>query len=65
MTSAQQLATILLKQDVSEWIAERRPGMSWRKLARELHDATDGQVDVTQQTLYSWHAAALAEAGAA
>jgi len=65
MTASQQLATILLRQDVIEWIVERRPDTSWRKLARELYDATDGQVDVTQQTLYSWYAAALAEAGAA
>ena len=60
-TATQRLATILIKQDVRQFIADKREaGRPWRYIARDLYDATDGQVDVTYETLRQWH-----EAGAA
>jgi hypothetical protein len=32
----------------------RDAGRSWRLIARDLHDATKGRVDVTDQTLANW-----------
>jgi hypothetical protein len=32
----------------------RAAGKSWRVIARELHVATKGKVDVTDQTLANW-----------
>lgn len=61
VTATQQLASLLLKRDVNDFIAEKRAeGRPWRFVARDLYDATDGQVDVTYETLRTWH-----EAGAA
>lgn len=54
-TPTAQLASALLGVDVVDWIAKRRDeGRSWRWVARDLADATDGRIDVTLQTLYSW-----------
>jgi hypothetical protein len=58
-TSAnQKLATALLKQDVVDFIAERRPDRSWRVIARDIYEATKGQVDVTPQTVINWYSEA-------
>lgn len=49
------LAEALLGCPITEWItARRRAGRSWRFVARDLADATDGQIDVTVQTLQNW-----------
>jgi hypothetical protein len=54
------LADHLLGRPVVEWIAEQRAAnVSWRLIERELLRLTDGQVDVTHETIRSW--AALAE----
>jgi hypothetical protein len=40
---------------LAEWIASRRAeGRSWRHVARELAELTDGLVDVAPQTLINW-----------
>lgn len=55
-TPTQRLASLLLGRDVNEFIAERRAaGRPWRYVARDLYDATEGQVDVTYETLRQWH----------
>lgn len=55
-TPTQRLASILLEEDVREFIANRRSaGRPWRFIARDLYNATDGQVDVTYETLRQWH----------
>jgi len=62
-TATQRLASVLLDQDVCDYIAEKRAaGRSWRLLARDLYDATGGHVDVTSETLRQWSAAAKAGA---
>lgn len=60
-TPNQRLATVLLGKNVRDFIAERRAeGRSWRLIARDLHSATDGQVDVTSETLRTWAGEAVA-----
>lgn len=55
-TATQKLASHLLGQDVHAFIAERRAGgRAWRYIARDLYEATNGQVDVTYETLRQWH----------
>ena len=37
------------------WIHERRAaGRSWRLIARDLYEATNGQIDVTYEALRRW-----------
>ncbi len=58
-TPTQRLATLLLGRDVNAYVAEKRDdGVAWRFIARDLYDRTDGQVDVTHETLRQWHEAA-------
>ncbi|UNX54122.1 hypothetical protein MF406_14395 [Georgenia sp. TF02-10] len=56
-TPTQRLASVLLGQDVQTFIAERRETRrAWRFIARDLYEATDGQIDVTHETLRQWYA---------
>jgi len=55
MTPTQQLAGLLLGEPVNKWISDRREaGVSWRAIAKELDHATNGQIDVTYETLRGW-----------
>jgi hypothetical protein len=56
MSSPRQLlATALLGRPVTEYIAtERQAGKSWRRIAQALREDTNGQVDVTPETLRTW-----------
>jgi hypothetical protein len=48
-------ASALLGRPVGEFIAERRANsVAWRFIARELLDATDGEVDTTEVSLRAW-----------
>lgn len=54
-TPTQLLAGALIGQPVTDWItAQRQAGRPWRFIARDLAEATDGQIDVTVQTLHNW-----------
>jgi hypothetical protein len=66
-TATQRLADLILDQSIEEFIAAKRTqGRSWRLIARDLFTLTDGQVDVTTQTLRMWmDAATQRESGAA
>lgn len=58
LTPTQRLATVLLGEDLGQWVAERRDPdalHSWRLISQQLAKATDGQVDVTGETLRSWY----------
>lgn len=58
-TPAQHLADLLLDQPVETWVHERRGrGMSWRRIALEMRDATEGKVDVSPTTVMAWDTAA-------
>lgn len=57
-TATQRLASNILGSDVAEWIMERRrhPYMpSWATIAEELKQATNGQVDVSRETIRLWY----------
>jgi len=54
-TPSQRLASLLLGQPVDKWLrAKRDTGRSWRLIARDLYEATNGQVDVTHEALRRW-----------
>lgn len=57
-TTTQRLASLLLGTDLSEWVSERRNPAdvrrSWRVIANELRRQTEGEVDVTGETLRGW-----------
>lgn len=54
-TPTRRLADLLLKGTLDEFVTSRRAtGRSWRLIARDLREATDGQLDVTYETLRSW-----------
>jgi hypothetical protein len=62
-TPLQRLATLALGEDVIAWVVSRRaadPQPSFRSIAIELRERTNGEVDLTDQTLANWHAEALA-----
>lgn len=55
MTPSQRLATVLLGTPLKDWVKERRrDGQSWRAISEELHEATEGQVAVSFETLRTW-----------
>lgn len=54
-TPTHRLADLLLPTTLADFVQTRRDvGRSWRLIARDLHEETDGQVDVTAETLRSW-----------
>lgn len=56
-TPTRRLARVLLGQPVEQWIRDRRTaGKSWRRIALELRDTTNGQIDVTHETVRAWAA---------
>lgn len=48
--------TLLPEGGVARFIAQRRPDKSWRMIALDLRDTTNGQVNVTPETLRKWSA---------
>jgi hypothetical protein len=55
-TATQRLASLLLGQPVTAWIAqERSEGRSWRQVAADLKVATNGQIEITHEAARGWH----------
>ena len=55
-TTAQRLASITLGQPVHDWIAARRAeGASWRQIAEQLRQQTNGEIDLTHEACRRWH----------
>lgn len=51
----QRYADLLLGRSVDDFIAERRANdVSYRRIARDLADATDGEIDVSDVTIRAW-----------
>lgn len=52
---AWRLADVLLAEGLEVFVATRRAaGQSWRRIARDLYEETNHEVDVAQETLRSW-----------
>lgn len=51
---ARLLAEALLDRPIRDWLSDRRPTISWRRIAQELAETTGGKVDVTPETLRLW-----------
>lgn len=52
-----RLADVLLPGGLDDFVQTRRgAGVAWRVIEREIYQATEGQVDVTAQTLRTWYA---------
>ena len=57
-TTTKRLAEVLLDESLDDFVLSRRaqtPPRAWRLVARDLWEATDGQIDVTYETLRSWY----------
>jgi uncharacterized protein YfiM (DUF2279 family) len=64
-TPSQRLATLSLGQPVEHWLAARRAeGASWRDIAKQLRQQTQGHVDVSHEAIRQWHETSV-ERGAA
>jgi len=57
LTPNQKLAGMILGRPVKDYIRDRRAaGRSWRLVARDLYEATNGQIDITYQAAKNWAA---------
>jgi hypothetical protein len=55
VTPTRRLADLLLEGGLEHFVRSRRAeDRSWRLIARDIWEASDGQVDVTHETLRSW-----------
>lgn len=55
MTPTQRLAGMILGEPVADWIARQRSdGKSWRTVAADLRDRTNGQVDISYEAVRRW-----------
>lgn len=55
ITPTHRLADLLLPTTLAEFVDTRRAGgRSWRLISRDVLEETDGQVDVTAETLRGW-----------
>lgn len=55
-TPMQRLAEAVLGESLELFVLSRRPDRSWRLIARDLYEATKGEIDVTPMTLATWFA---------
>ena len=54
-TPTQKLASMLLGQPVQQWLRDRyATGRSWRLVARDLYETTNGQIDITHEAARKW-----------
>lgn len=55
MTPRQRLASLLLGRPVLEYIQDlHNTGMSYDRIAAQLSDDTDGQVDISHEAIRQW-----------
>lgn len=54
-TAKQRLADLVLGRPLGDFVAERRAdGKAWRRISRDLADATDGAIEISGESLRSW-----------
>lgn len=66
-TANQRLAELLLGRPLSEYVIEKRtsvPRWTWRLIAEQLATDTEGDVQVSHETLRQWYGATDDEAAA-
>jgi hypothetical protein len=55
VTKTQRLAAEVLKQDISEYVSEKRQeGYSWASIVACLYEDTRGLIDLNRETLRVW-----------
>ena len=55
----QQLASLKLGRPLEEYVAEKRAaGLPWSSIAVEISLDTDGEVDISRESLRLWYGAA-------
>jgi hypothetical protein len=55
-TPTQRLAELALGADLEQFVRDRRAAKrAWRLIARDLLEATDGQADITHESLRNWY----------
>jgi hypothetical protein len=56
-TRTRQLVEALLGESLEGWVVARRArSLSWAAIAAELTECTDGQCDLSRETLRAWFA---------
>lgn len=54
-TATHKYADIRLGQPLEQYVADKRKaGVSWRRISLDLRDETNGDIDVTYETLRAW-----------
>jgi hypothetical protein len=47
----------MIGEPIVQWINHRRAlGATWKVITREIHQATNGQLDLTEKTVRDWAA---------
>lgn len=65
-SALRRLADTLLEGGLDDFVeSRRRDGKSWRLICRDLREATNGEIDITEVTLRGWHAASVGRTAAA
>ncbi|MDP4015356.1 MAG: hypothetical protein U0990_11485 [Candidatus Nanopelagicales bacterium] len=65
MTPNQRLAQLLLGTPLDQWLSTKRTsGTPWRAIARDLYTATNGQIDMSHETIRIWCASLLPDEAA-
>jgi hypothetical protein len=59
MTTPTPSTRQVLTEQLHPWLrgyvrAERAAGTSWRRIVRAVYERTDGNVDVTEETMRTW-----------
>ena len=56
LTPTRRLADLLLDGGLDDFVLSRRSeNVAWRRIERDLFLATDGQVDISFETLRQWY----------
>lgn len=54
-STTHRYADVVLDRPLADYVAERRGnGVSWRRISLDLRDDTDGEIDITYETLRAW-----------
>jgi hypothetical protein len=63
MTPTQRLATVKLGRPLEDYVSEKRnarPRWTWKLIAEQLAEDTDGEITVSHEALRQWYGTAAA-----